>query len=76
VRLLEGSGRTERELSVLRLLATILTVPDIAGELFVSANTIRTHTKHIYRKLDVHRRSEVVDRARDSGLISRRHASG
>ena len=54
---------------VLRLLATNLTVPEIAGELFVSANTVKTHTKRIYRKLGVHRRSEAVDRARSLGLM-------
>ena len=44
---------TERELTVLRLLATELTGPQIARELFISLNTLRTHTKHIYEKLAV-----------------------
>jgi LuxR family maltose regulon positive regulatory protein len=45
-------------------------VPEIAAELFVSANTVRTHLRHIYAKLDTHTRSEAVDRARDLGLLA------
>ncbi|MGO9900070.1 MAG: response regulator transcription factor [Solirubrobacteraceae bacterium] len=41
-------GLSERERQVLRLLATELSGPEIAGELFVSVNTLRTHTKHIF----------------------------
>src|SRR6266496_5027289 len=44
---------SERELDVLRPLATDLTGPEIARRLFVSVNTLRTHTKHIFTKLDV-----------------------
>jgi DNA-binding CsgD family transcriptional regulator len=73
---LAGDPLTERELGVLRLLATNLTVPEIAGQLFVSTNTVKTHTKRIYRKLGAHRRSEAVDRARALGLLSRRAVRG
>jgi LuxR family maltose regulon positive regulatory protein len=59
---------SERELEVLRLLATALSGPDIARELFVSVNTLRTHTKHIFTKLDVNTRRAAVERARDRGL--------
>ena len=49
-------GLSERELEVLRLLATELSGPEIAAQLFVSVNTLRTHTKHIFTKLDVNTR--------------------
>jgi len=60
-------GLSERELEVLRLLATELSGPEIAGELFVSVNTLRTHTKHIFSKLDVNTRRAAVRRAADLG---------
>ena len=56
-------GLSERELEVLRLLATDLTGPEIARQLFVSVNTLRTHTKHIFTKLDVNTRRAAVPRA-------------
>jgi LuxR family maltose regulon positive regulatory protein len=58
-----------RELQVLRLLDSELTGPEIARELFVSHNTLRTHTKHIFTKLDVTSRRAAVRRARDQGLL-------
>ena len=60
---------SERELHVLRLLATGLTGPEIARELYVSLNTMRTHTKHIFAKLDVNTRPDAVRRAEALGLI-------
>ncbi|MHA7278130.1 LuxR C-terminal-related transcriptional regulator [Arthrobacter sp. MDT2-2] len=60
---------SDRELHVLRLLATGLSGPEIARELYVSLNTMRTHTKHIYRKLDVSSRAYAVRRAESLGLI-------
>jgi LuxR family maltose regulon positive regulatory protein len=60
---------SERELDVLRLLDTELTGPEIARALFVSHNTVRTHTKHIFTKLDVTNRRAAVLRAREHGLI-------
>jgi LuxR family maltose regulon positive regulatory protein len=62
-------GLSERELEVLRLLATELTGPEIARQLFVSVNTLRTHTKHIFTKLDVNTRRAAVGRATDLGLL-------
>ncbi|HET6966444.1 MAG TPA: LuxR C-terminal-related transcriptional regulator [Acidimicrobiales bacterium] len=60
---------SERELEVLRLLATDLTGPDIARHLYVSVNTLRTHTKHIFTKLDVNTRRAAVRRASETGLL-------
>jgi LuxR family transcriptional regulator, maltose regulon positive regulatory protein len=60
---------SERELEVLRLLATELTGPEIARRLFVSVNTLRTHTKHIFTKLDVTTRQAAVRRATELGLL-------
>ena len=62
-------GLSERELEVLRLLATELSGPEIARRLFVSVNTLRTHTKHIFTKLDVTTRRAAVGRATDLGLL-------
>jgi LuxR family maltose regulon positive regulatory protein len=53
----------------LRLLDSELTGPDIARHLFVSLNTLRTHTKRIFTKLDVRTRSAAVRRGRDLGLL-------
>lgn len=60
---------SERELDVLRLLATTLGGPDIARELFVSVNTLRTHTKHIFTKLGVNTRRAAVERAHELGHL-------
>jgi LuxR family transcriptional regulator, maltose regulon positive regulatory protein len=60
---------SDRELEVVRLLATDLTGPEIASQLFVSVNTLRTHTKHIFTKLDVTTRRAAVQRAIERGLL-------
>lgn len=62
---------SERELDVLRLLGTDLDGPDIARELVVSLNTVRTHTKHIYTKLGVTNRRAAVRRAEELDLTAR-----
>jgi len=62
---------SERELDVLRLLATELDGPAIARELMVSLNTMRTHTKNIYAKLGVTSRRAAVRRAVELDLLSR-----
>jgi ATP/maltotriose-dependent transcriptional regulator MalT len=62
---------SERELDVLRLLGTDLDGPDIARELTVSLNTVRTHTKHIYAKLAVTSRRAAIRRAAELGLLPR-----
>ena len=61
---------SEAELRVLRYLPSNLKAPEIAAELFVSPNTVRTHLRHIYSKLDVHNRAEAVDLARRLGLLA------
>jgi LuxR family maltose regulon positive regulatory protein len=60
---------SERELDVLRLLESDLGGPDIARELSVSVNTVRTHTRHIYAKLGVSTRREAVREAARLGLL-------
>jgi len=61
---------SQRELEVLRLLLdSELTGPDIARRLYVSLNTLRTHTKRIFTKLDVNNRAAAVRRARELGLL-------
>ena len=51
-------------------LRTNLKAHEIAAELFVSSNTVRTHLRHIYAKLDAHSRNEAVERARQLGLLA------
>jgi LuxR family maltose regulon positive regulatory protein len=60
---------SERELEVLRLLGTELSGPELAHELMVSINTLRTHTKNIYTKLGVNNRRAAFHRARELDLI-------
>jgi LuxR family maltose regulon positive regulatory protein len=63
---------TAREQDVLQLLATELDGPDIARQLVVSLNTVRTHTKNVYAKLGVTNRRAAVRRAHELDLLSRR----
>jgi LuxR family maltose regulon positive regulatory protein len=60
---------TDRELSVLQLLSGELSQREIAGTLFVSLNTVKSHVKSIYRKLRVDSRDEAVSRARELDVI-------
>jgi LuxR family maltose regulon positive regulatory protein len=67
-----AASLTERELAVLRLLATRLSTREIGRELFVSVNTVRSQIQSAYRKLEVTSRAEAVTRARELGLLSGR----
>jgi LuxR family maltose regulon positive regulatory protein len=60
---------TERELEVLRLIAAGLTNKEIAQKLFISLNTVRTHTKNINTKLNVHSRTQAAARAKELGIL-------
>jgi LuxR family maltose regulon positive regulatory protein len=64
-----GGLLSDRELTVLRLLASRLTTTEIAAALFVSANTLKSHMKSIYRKLDVSSRTGAVREGTARGLI-------
>jgi LuxR family maltose regulon positive regulatory protein len=61
---------SQAEARVLRFLQTSLSAPEIARELYVSVNTVRTHMRHLYDKLGAHRRLEAIDRARTLGLLA------
>jgi len=54
---------------VLRYLPTHLSTPEIAAELYVSPNTVKTHMRHLYAKLGTHRRADAVARPRP-GLLA------
>ena len=60
---------SDRELSVLRMMSGDLSQREMGNHLFISFNTVKTHTKHIYRKLGVTQRSEAVARARQLDLL-------
>jgi LuxR family maltose regulon positive regulatory protein len=60
---------SEREMDVLRLLATGMSNPEIAGHLYIAASTVRSHLKSIYSKLNVHKRWDAVQRAEELGLL-------
>jgi len=60
---------TEREVAVLRLLRGTLSLYEIGRELHVSANTVKTHMRAIYRKLGVSTRRDAVQRGRQAGIL-------
>jgi LuxR family transcriptional regulator, maltose regulon positive regulatory protein len=74
-RLTEGSPPLAEPLShsetrVLRYLPTKLSAPEIADEMYLSVNTVKTHMRHLYDKLGAHRRHEAVEQARALGLLA------
>jgi LuxR family transcriptional regulator, maltose regulon positive regulatory protein len=60
---------TQSEARVLRYLPTHLSAREIAAELYLSMNTVKTHQRHLYAKLDAHNRAQAVERARALGLL-------
>lgn len=67
--LLDQLGISRRELDVLTQLARGCSNEEIANNLFVSTNTVKTHLSNLYVKLDVKRRTQAIDKARQLGLI-------
>ena len=65
-----ASALTAAELRLLPLLSTHLSLPEIAQELFLSRNTIKTETHSIYRKLGAASRSQAITRSRELGLLA------
>jgi DNA-binding CsgD family transcriptional regulator len=65
----EELGITPRELEILELIASGLSNREIAGRLFVSENTVKTHSGRLYDKLSARRRTQAVQRAKEAGLI-------
>jgi DNA-binding CsgD family transcriptional regulator len=59
------SSLTEREKGILQLLIKGLSYKEIAGSIFISTETLNSHIKNIYRKLNVHSRSELAARYRN-----------
>ena len=61
---------THGETRVLHFLPTNLSAREIAGELYLSANTVKTHQRHLYQKLGACSRTQAVDKARALGLLA------
>jgi DNA-binding NarL/FixJ family response regulator len=66
----QALGLTDRERSVLELMAAGSTNPEIAAELHLSKHTVKEHTSSVYRKLEVRNRTEAVQKAQRLGLLS------
>lgn len=66
---LKQLGISKREHEVLELMATGLSNQEIADKLFVSLNTIKTHLSNLFIKLDVKRRTQAIQKAKEIGLI-------
>jgi DNA-binding CsgD family transcriptional regulator len=66
----EPTDLTERELAVLRMLTGLASAREIADQLYVSHNTVKTQVKSIYRKLGVATRADAVARGRELGLLA------
>lgn len=67
---LEKLAISKREFEILELMATGMSNQEIADKLFVSVNTIKTHTSNLFLKLDVKRRTQAVTKARELQLIA------
>ena len=62
-------GITAREMEILQLMARGMSNREVAGQLFVSENTVKTHSSRIFDKLDARRRTQAVQKARMEGLL-------
>ncbi len=69
-KVLAGLHITPRELEVLQLIAQGLSNQEIAGRLFLSLNTVKTHTSNVFSKLDVQRRTQAIQKGKELGLLS------
>jgi NarL family two-component system response regulator LiaR len=65
----ERLGVTPRELEILSLIAEGLSTKEIAGRLFVSENTVKTHSANLFAKLNAKRRTQAVQIAKEAGVI-------
>ena len=65
----EQLGITPRELEILELMAAGLSNREIADRLYVSENTVKTHSAHVFGKLNARRRTKAVELAKEAGLI-------
>ena len=65
----EALGITKRELEILQLIAAGLSNREIAERLYVSENTVKTHSARVFDKLDAKRRTQAVQRGKEAGLI-------
>jgi DNA-binding NarL/FixJ family response regulator len=63
-------GITPRELEILEAIAEGLSTREIAARLFVSENTVKTHSSRLYDKLNARRRTQAVQIAKEAGLIA------
>ncbi len=66
---LHNLGLSARELEVLKLMAQGFSNQEIAQSLFLSLNTIKTHSSNLFEKMDVNRRTQAIDKARKMGII-------
>jgi LuxR family transcriptional regulator, maltose regulon positive regulatory protein len=71
-----GEPFTDSETRVLRYLPSHMSAPEIAAELCLSPNTVKTHLRHVYQKLGTHSRHEAVQRAQAIGLVTRSSRGG
>jgi|SRR2546421_9670015 len=65
----EAIGITRRELEILELIAQGMSNREIAAKLYVSENTVKTHSSHVFDKLGARRRTQAVQFGKDSGLL-------
>ena len=71
---IEKLGLSKRELEVLNLMTAGLSNEEIAGKLFISLNTVKTHSSNLFVKLDVKRRTQAIEKARRLNIIGELHS--